>query len=540
MTAGLGRALAVGAALGALLAVCNTAMGLRVGWFDTGSLTAALLGGALLRLIRRPPSLEHHNLLQTLASSMATIPATAGLVAAVPVLLGGQKLSVPSLLLWAVACGVWGVLWALPFRQRLLDEERLPFPTGQATAEAMTQTTAEGGRARVLVFGAALGGAGLFTLLRDGAHLFPLDWLWGFGAVGLTAEVLGLGLALSPLSVGAGLMGGFHIGASLIGGALAARLLLVPALVSWRLVPSDPEAVAGWLLWPGVGLLLGAAAPSLARLFSLLIKSRGVRALRLSPRVLGGMALSLGTLMAVAHGWGASPWAVGACALVAVPLMVASTRSAGQTDIAPLAPMGQLGQVFAATLASGAASTVTAGAVPAGAGAHMANTFWTLRAGRLLGLRDEPQIAAQLAGVVLGALVCVPAFLLMTSAATVGSEALPVPWAAQWRAVAQVLAAGESALPAGAAWGLAAGLALGVLLAVLEERKLPVPSALAVGLGFLLPVTVCATMALGGLLELVLRRRGAIDRLGLPLAAGLIAGESVFAVGLMAVAAVRG
>ncbi len=525
-----------------MLAVCNTAMGLRLGWFDTGSLTAALLGGALLRAVGRAPSLEQHNLLQTLASSMATIPSTAGLVAAVPVLLmAGHSLSAPSLVVWATACGVWGVLWALPLRQRLLVDEKLPFPTGQATAEAITQSAAVGAsgeRGRLRTFLVALGLAAAFTVLRDGVEVLPQELASGLGLFGLSAAAVGLTLSLSPLSMGAGVMGGPVVGASLLGAGLVGRVVVGPWLLRAGLVDGSAEGLSAWLLWPGVGLLVGATLPSLIRLIALL--RSGVGGLALSWRLGAAMAACLAVLVAVAWSWGASPVAVVLGAGLGVPLMIASTRAAGQTDVAPLAPMGQLGQAAASLVAQGPLSTVLSGAVPAGAGAHLANTFWTLRAGRLLKLADGPQLVAQVAGVVLGAVVCVPVFFLLAHQASLGSAALPVPWAAQWRAVAEVLAAGRSALPNGAGVAALVAFVAGAGVGLLEDRALPAPSAVALGLGVLLPIGVSATMAIGGALAWWLTRRKAAESVGLPLAAGLIAGESVLSVAMMAWHAVRG
>jgi uncharacterized oligopeptide transporter (OPT) family protein len=537
----LARAVGTGVILGALLGVCNTAMGLRVGWFDTGSLTAALLGGAALRAAGRPATPEHQNLLQTLASSMATMPSTAGLIAAVPVLtMVGHSQGVVSLLLWAVACGGWGVLWALPLRQRLLVDEALPFPTGQATAQAITAVTRAGqAETRVRLFLGALAAAALVTGLREAAAMVPAELGLTVGLLGVSAATLGLAFSVSPLSLGAGLMGGALVGASLLGAGLVARLALAPVLVHLGLVVDSPESLSAWLLWPGVGLLVGSTLPSLARLATLVRRTK-LSQLALSPAVLVGLALCLAVLLGVAWWWGASVPAVGVSALVGVPLMIASTRAAGQTDVAPLAPMGQLGQVVGAVTASGLVTTVTSGAIPAGAGAHTANTLWTLKAGRILGVRDEPQLIAQLVGVPLGALVCVPAFLLMTGHAVLGSSALPVPWAAQWRAIAEMLSVGGAAVPHGAGLAAGVGVLVGLVVGALEERGYRTPSAVALGLGLLLPLSTSATMALGGALEWWLKRRGTLDSVGLPLSAGLIAGESLLSVGLMSWAAAWG
>lgn len=527
------RSLGMGAALGALLACCNLYMGLKLGWFDTGSLTAALLGVTALRAIGQRPTPAEANVLQTLASAMATMPSTSGLIAAVPALvLLGSSPSVLSLVAWSAGLGLWGVLLALPLRAKLLEgTPPLPFPTGTATAELIStlETASAEGRRRARVFLFAALPAAALTIARDGFEVLPPEV--GFPVAGAL-----LGFSLSPLSLGAGVMAGAPTGLSLCAAGALAAFGLAPLAAARGWTHGAPEEAAAWLVWPGVGLLLGAALPSLKQLLQGAFSAGREGFGALGPRTLALGAASAALLLGSAASWGLSWWAVLLGLLVSAPLVAASTRAAGQTDVAPLAPMGQLTQLLAALFPfASPAATVLAGAVPAGAGATTANTFWTLKAGRLLGLSDGPQLLAQALGAVLGAAVCAPLFALLLSRFTLGSAAVPAPWALQWKVVAELVAQGPSGLPAGAAAAGLLAFAVGLLLALLPEERLPwLPSPVALGLGLILPLTVSATMLVGGLVARGFAKRKQDASVGLPLGTGALTGESVTAVAIIA------
>ena len=82
------RALATGLALGVLLAAANVYTGLKTGWVDGGSITAALLSFTLFAALRRsgraPYSALENNITQTVASSAAIMGFAMGLAGPVP------------------------------------------------------------------------------------------------------------------------------------------------------------------------------------------------------------------------------------------------------------------------------------------------------------------------------------------------------------------------------------------------------------------------------------------------------------------------
>jgi uncharacterized oligopeptide transporter (OPT) family protein len=124
--------------------------------------------------------------------------------------------------------------------------------------------------------------------------------------------------------------------------------------------------------------------------------------------------------------------------------------------------------------------------------------------------------------------------LLRSTYGIVGDQAgLTSPISRKWAGFAEILSLGLSALPPGAVTALVVAAILGVVLAVLESRRVKwVPSATGVGIAMLVPAAVILMMFVGGLVELVWRRRNrpSYDAYMTPLASGFIAGEAIVAV----------
>ncbi len=206
-------------------------------------------------------------------------------------------------------------------------------------------------------------------------------------------------------------------------------------------------------------------------------------------------------------------------------------RAAGLTDIAPVGPMGQTMQALSGALAPGRpAVNVAAGSIVAGSAAQTTGLLWSLGAGRALGASPRRQIIAAAAGSMLGASICAPAYLFLVRTHGLGSAQLPAPTGVQWKAMAEVVARGLSALPPGALPAVIAGGLLGIVLAAAAStRAAPrLPSAMAMGIGVLVPVDYALAIVCGALLVTLVRRlREPASSVG----AGLIAGDSV--VGLL-------
>ncbi|NVJ02371.1 OPT/YSL family transporter [Myxococcus sp. AM009] len=542
------RALGMGLLIGGLLAVTNVYMGLKTGWWESGSVTAAVLGFSALASVSRrrgvPYTPLENNLTQTAAASVGAMPAAAGLLGALPALtLLGTSVPVWGVAVWSVALGVLGVLAAHLLRRRLVAQEALPFPTGIATAElitamhASTGDTVRAGRGRLLAGAGAVAVA--VTAARD-----SLKWLPGMTALpgtlaGLPAASLTWGVGWSPMLLAIGMMTGPRLGLSMLVGAAVAWGVLAPGLAgAGVLADTRYETLSAWLTWPGVGLMVGSAlAALLAQARDFLSAARDVGSLGRGaavPRWALGVGLVACVLAAVVGAalFGLSvPYMLLALVLV-LPLCAVCARGAGQVDVSPVTQMGQVTQViFGALLPGAMAPNVAAGAVVSGAAAQTGVSMWSLKAGHLLGASARHQLVAQLVGVLAGSVVGVPVYLLLSRAHGLGSEALPAPFAHQFRAVAEVAVRGLDGLPPHAALAACVAVGVGALLTGVSRgqaaRWLPLPVAL--GIGFILPAYYAVTLCLGALGLAAARWRWplAADRDTSTLAAGAIAGESL-------------
>lgn len=543
------RALAVGCAIGVLLAIINVYMGLKTSWWESGCIIASVLGfgalGPLTRRSRSPYSALENNLTQTTASSVGSVPAAAGLLGAIPALtLLGQSVSGWAVVAWGLVLGALGVLCAYLLRRRLIVEEGLPFPTGAATAELIgtLHSTEEKRAGRAWGLGGVTLASMALTWVRD-----ALGWIPGMSALpgmlaGVPAATFTLGIAWSPLLLGIGAMAGSHMGLSMLAGGVTAWGVLAPGLVRAGVVEGGYEALSGWLTWPGVGLMLGAAAVSLvgqARDFAGAL--RDVRGLggEGAERWVVGVGL-LAVLAVLGLGAGVFGLSVGHLVLVLallLPLCAVCGRAAGQTDISPASFMGQFTQVASGALlpgGAGAGPNIAAGSVTSGAAAHAGVSLWALKAGHLLGASPRRQLIAQLVGVGVGAAVSVPVYLLLARAYTLGSEALPAPAARQFRMLAELSVGGFSALPPHAGLAAAVGFAVGVVLSLAGRGRLGrvLPSPVALSIGFLVPAAYAVTLCAGALLVVGARRfwPEASERHAPALGAGAIAGESLMGV----------
>ncbi|KAI1321735.1 hypothetical protein EDD11_000011 [Mortierella claussenii] len=128
--------------------------GLQTGWISMMSLQSSLLGFALFKAAKRylkvPFGPAENIVLQSVAVATGTMPLAAGFVGIIPALQmmtvadnpptdtspgGGFFLSTGHMILWSLAIAFFGVFIAVPLRKQVIIKEKLPFPSGTATAQ---------------------------------------------------------------------------------------------------------------------------------------------------------------------------------------------------------------------------------------------------------------------------------------------------------------------------------------------------------------------------------------------------------------------
>ena len=569
------RALLVGVLLGGVICAMNIYFGLKTGWAIGGSLISAILGFSFFRTLSllfgmTPLTRLEVNIAQTTGSAAGSMTSAAGLLSAIPAMqMLGYRLSYGQLTLWAASIAWLGVFYAIPLREQMILTERLRFPTGTATANTVMSMFAEGADAMkksryLLGFGLA---AGLFQLVN---HFFPEvgeppvdQWLPGVAVIG-TLTAYQFSILNSPLMWGAGVLIGPKVACSLLLGAIVSWGVLAPWSYSAGFVPEEAAVTAmkgarGWILWPGVAIMVADALTSLALSWRTILNTfrrtndgEGVGDTSSdaipSSWWMGGLAVA--SVLTVGASWwlfAIHPLMTLLAVALSSVLAAIATRSTGETDINPTGGMGKVTQLVYGGLTPGniQANLMTAAITSSGA-SQAGDMMQDLKTGWLLGASPRKQVVAQLFGVTAGIFICVPTYLIFDNAYDIGGvgevdaagdplDVMPAPAAMAWKGMAEVLSKGLDALPAGAIGAVVAGLLVGALLPVLKKLlKDPawLPSGLAIGVAFIVPAYYSIAMFLGMAayqLWVRLDKAGA-TALGFAVASGLIAGEGLMGV----------
>jgi uncharacterized oligopeptide transporter (OPT) family protein len=250
------------------------------------------------------------------------------------------------------------------------------------------------------------------------------------------------------------------------------------------------------------------------------------------------VALAMVALQVVA--FGVAWWAGLIAVAMSFVLSYVASRATGETDLSPSGALGKVMQLLFAVIsppgAVGMQASLSQNIVSAGIAASSASAsadlLTDLKSGYLLGGNPRKQFLAQFAGVFVGTLVCVPAwFLLVPNFAAL--EKYPVPAAQSWVAVARVLTGGLANLPQTVVYGMLAGAFVGVALPLLERLsprgRRYLPSAMGLGLAWVVPFSATLSIAIGAVLAALWSwgARDGAQRYRVPLASGLIAGDAM-------------
>ena len=547
------RALASGAAIGGVLCVANVYVVLKTGWSLGVTLSSTIVAFGVFRalervgLVRKPLGVLENATVSSTASAAAFMTG-GGNMAALPalVMLTGRRPGALALFVWFAVIAALGVVTAIPLKRRIIDEEQLPFPLGAATASTLRAMHAgDGGDRAKTLFGAAAV-AGAWTVLREARWLperISLPWRFGLDD---SLVLLGGGALMAPRTA-----------VSMFLGAVLTYGVLAPAMVA----STSYEEIVAFTLWPGAAMLVTSAV------FALLLRWRsalgGARDLfaALAPggasddgheAPLRWFAIGLALLAPVAvvlmNRLFGVPWWAGVLAIpLALVMAVVAGRVTGETDMSPTKALGPVTQlVFGVLVPAHLVANLMSANVTGGVGLHAGDLLTDLKAGKLVGARPRQQVVAQLVGVLVGAVAVVPAFaLLVPNAAALGTVSLPAPAVLVWASVSRALSGGLGGLPLATREAAAIGALAGAVLAAVDAwwpaGRRYAPSAAGVGMAMLMPASTTLAMCLGAAIAFAIAkaRPGAAAR-KLPLASGLIAGESVMGMAVALVRALRG
>jgi uncharacterized oligopeptide transporter (OPT) family protein len=489
------RSIVTGMLIGGVMSISNLYVGLKTGWGLGVTITACIVAYAVFKALeaivpryRRDPFTVLENYTMSSAASAAAYMSSAGLVSALPALYmaTGRQLLWWEIMSWLGAVSVLGVFMAIPLKRQLINIDKLPFPSGIATAETLKSMHTAGdeamAKARSLMW-AAVGGA-VLAFWRDawasvclwvgntigaaqaaagGKFLaklaFPAEFPLFPGALGHDLlKKLTIGFEGSLIMIAAGAIMGIRVGVSLLIGAAIYYGVLAPVLISHGIVKPGYREIVGWTLWPATAMMVTSGLLAFAfrwrtvlRAFSGLgamfgSKPRGEDAL--AHVEVPGSWFVVGTLVSgtacvlLGHFCFGITWWMGILAvLVTFVLSIVAARATGETDVTPVGAMGKITQLMYGFIAPTSITTnLMTASITAGASAHSADLLTDLKSGYLLGGNPRKQTISQLFGVLAGTLVCVPVYLIVAQPSKLGTEELPAPAAKVWQGVAEMIA----------------------------------------------------------------------------------------------------
>lgn len=141
------RATLTGILIGSVVLISNFQFGLQTGWVSMMSLPSALLGFTIFKLTPMAQTFTdvENVYIQSVSVAVGTGPLAYGLVGIIPAIEKfltkdesgtGAKivLSLSQLMVWSLGLAMFGVFFAIPLRKQVIVTEKLPFPSGSATA----------------------------------------------------------------------------------------------------------------------------------------------------------------------------------------------------------------------------------------------------------------------------------------------------------------------------------------------------------------------------------------------------------------------
>ena len=576
------RALATGCLIGGVMSISNLYVGLKIGWGLGVAITAAVLAFAFFTAWEKlfGTSKERHftllenNTMQT-AASAAGYMSSAGLVSAIPALTmvseGKFVLTLPQTIVWLTAISLLGIVAAIPVKRKLINQERLRFPSGIAAAETLRSLHGEGAEGVIKGRSLAIGGiiGGLLALARDGLKLFP-DKFATFGAVALKRSAY---FDPSLVMIGAGALMGLRVtfwmfAAGLLSRYFAADWLFQAGFIDCgKLAPGAvctadaiPYGVINkWTLWPGVALMvthslvtLALQAPKMIQGFTKTLSAQGgegqaeigeLAAVEVpNSWFAGGLAVVGTACVALQYFWFDIPIALGVLAVfLSLVLAFVAARSTGETDTNPTGAMGKVTQLtFGAVMPGQIYANLLAANVTAGAASHAGDLLTDMKAGYLVGARPRYQVVAQVFGVLVGAVFASIAYTVLVKPEQLGGEQWPAPAAVVWKSVAELLSKGIHNMEWHKLRALQIAAAIGAFLA-LVETVLPakirrwLPSVNGVGIAMTVPFANSFSMFFGAVLAWLFEKAKPklAERFTVVVSSGFIAGETLMAVGII-------
>ena len=581
------RAVIMGSFLGAFMSLSNLYIGLKTGWGLGVAITSCILAFAIWKtlrkvfplLIRSDFTILENNAMQSTASAAGY--STGGtIVSAICayMLVNGHHLPYGLLTAWVFFLAVLGTTMAIPMKRQMINIERLKFPSGIAAAETLKSlhgmgsgahnpdglaSPVAGTKSAKALFSAA-GIGGIVAVLRDALALIPGQYFIFGSQLGQYT----IAFDASLIMIAAGAIMGFRVAWSILLGGFLAWGVFAPWMHHLGVIPElGYRSIVSWTLWGGAACMVTSGLLAFAlqwrtvlRAFSGLTAVFTKREADRDPVLeamdaievpglwfIGGMTVgTIGVVYLINSFFHVPVWMGILAVFLSFFLALVACRACGETDTTPVGAMGKITQLMYGAIAPRQMNVnLMTACITAGVADSSSDLLTDLKSGYVLGANPRLQFLAQFAGIFAGTAVVVPAFYLIVPTVDVlGSDQFPAPAAQVWASVARLLSNGFASLHITARWALVIGGAIGILIPILE-RTLPekarkfVPSAMGLGLAWTFHFWYALSMFIGGLAALILEKRkpAVAEQYTIPVASGIIAGESLMGIFITLMAA---
>ena len=530
---------------------------LKLGFGPNIAVVAAFLGFLSLGVVFRNFSRWENNIIQSAGTAagqtsfLCVIMAAFDMLRMDPTLGFTFRLSPLQTFLWLSSAGLLGVLLSVPMRRHFVVEEKLPYPDGIAAGETILVLDERGHGSRSATRAMGLGSlaSAVIMTLRADTHVLANVWyripeIFPLGAIGAK---MNMGVSWSLLSLGAGMLVGLRVNASMLAGAFISWVIAPPLLLQHGVIEElVRRKVLLWVMWPATGMLVSGGLTALFLRWSILVKTfKNLAGAEIEPGdfpmrwVIAGSLICSALVVWVQYTLGMPVWMTLVAVVLSLPLMLVGLRVFGETNWGPISAMSNMMQAVFGVLAPGhIMPNMVASGVTGTIAAESEGLMQVYRTGEMMGSKPRYLTYIQLLAVPVGAAAVAVVYPLLRDTYGIGGEdGLQSPISQKWAGFATLLSKGLSALPAGAVTALGIAVALGILFTAVEGThfKKYCPSPTGIGIGMLVPGSAIVTMFLGAILASSWPKPAngtgeGENRTMTALASGFIAGEAIIAV----------
>lgn len=573
----------LGSIFGIMFGAANAYLGLRVGLTISTSIPIAVMTVAVFAMLRSiigKASILESNMAKTVGSASSSL--ASGIIFTVPAVWlwqleaeNGGSLNVELLQVAILAAigGCLGVLFMVPLRRFLINEEhgKLPYPEGMASAEVLVAAQEGGSGAKNVFWG--MGISFFYTFL------WKLLQLWNDK---IAVNIPGLkkaqvSLEPSPALLGVGYILGFRVATIMVLGAALSALIIMPVIAHFfsdYFVQAMGKTVDNmsygemrnyFIRYIGAGAVASAGIwslilniPTMIRSFKLGIKKLGagadekaaeVRTERdLSIAVVGAGALVVIAIVALVPmlfptlAAGAYLVKIGIGLLVVIFAFFFVTVAARIVGLVGVTSNPTSGMIIATLIITSlifvgvgwvdieAKATIIVIGTMVGVAASVAgDTSQDLKTGFLLGATPSKQQIGEIIGVLVTAFFVAGTVFLLVDQLGIGADGLAAPQANMMKLVVDGIL--DQSIP----WVL---VFIGIgITAVAVIFRLP---ALAFAVGVYLSLATMLTIFVGGLIRLIVEKKFKKDpeelndrrEKGILFGSGLVGGEGLMGVGV--------